>query len=72
MLKQSKIFKNGDVLTAEDLNSLTEDIGYAQFNGKVISLIGDSASTYEGYTPVADGWNLKHRNRYPNAAPDCP
>ena len=70
MSYQSKFFQNGDILHAEDLNNLTEGIGYTQFKGKVISLIGDSASTYEGYTPIADGWNLKHRNRYPNAAPD--
>lgn len=78
MSYSSKKFKNGDVLLADDLNNLDDGILecqsanniYSQFKGKIISLIGDSASTYEGYTPVADGWNLKHRNRYPNAAPD--
>jgi len=35
------------------------------YNGKVISIMGDSISTFTGYTPVADGFNLAHRNRYP-------
>ena len=29
--------------------------------------MGDSISTYAGYTPVADGHNLNHRNRYPQS-----
>jgi len=34
------------------------------YAGKVISILGDSISTLEGYIPVADGFNLKHRTRY--------
>ncbi|MBQ9130841.1 MAG: leucine-rich repeat protein, partial [Clostridia bacterium] len=33
--------------------------------GKVISILSASTSTFEGYTPVADGFNLDHRDRYP-------
>ena len=63
-------FTKGQVLQADDLNNLAEGNPYSRFKGKIISIIGDSASTYEGYTPVADGHNLKHRNRYPDGAPD--
>lgn len=63
-------FTKGQVLQADDLNNLAEGNPYSRFKGKIISLIGDSASTYEGYTPVADGHNLKHRSRYPDGAPD--
>ena len=35
------------------------------FDGKVISILSASTSTFEGYTPVADGFNLDHRDRYP-------
>lgn len=35
------------------------------FEGKIVSILGDSISTFAGYTPVADGHNLQHRNRYP-------
>ena len=37
----------------------------ADFSGKVISILSASTSTFAGYTPVADGFNLAHRNRYP-------
>ncbi len=37
------------------------------FEGKVISILGDSISTFEGWIPVADGHNLAHRKRYPQA-----
>ena len=33
--------------------------------GKVISILGDSISTFAGYIPVADGFNLEHLSRYP-------
>ena len=35
--------------------------------GKSISILGDSISTFEGYIPKADGVNLEHRPRYPQA-----
>jgi len=31
----------------------------------VVSILGDSISTFEGYIPEADGVNLKHTTRYP-------
>ena len=37
----------------------------ANFEGKVISILGDSISTFAGYIPVADGFNLAHKTRYP-------
>ena len=35
------------------------------YQGKVISIMGDSISTYEGYIPDDDGINLAHRSKYP-------
>ena len=35
------------------------------FEGKVISILGGSNCTFAGYIPVADGFNLEHRPRYP-------
>jgi len=37
------------------------------FAGKIISILGDSISTFAGYIPVADGFNLEHLSRYPDA-----
>lgn len=36
-----------------------------RYKGKIISILGDSISTYAGYIPEADGVNLAHRPRYP-------
>ncbi len=36
-----------------------------RFKGKIISILGDSISTFAGYIPEADGINLPHRPRYP-------
>ena len=36
-----------------------------RYKGRIISILGDSISTFEGYIPVADGKNLAHRTRYP-------
>lgn len=35
------------------------------FAGKVVSIMGDSISTFEGWIPIEDGHNLNHRKRYP-------
>ena len=35
------------------------------YQGKVISILGDSISTFAGYIPIADGFNLEHIARYP-------
>jgi len=37
----------------------------ADYEGKVISILSASTSTFAGYIPVADGFNLEHRSRYP-------
>lgn len=34
-------------------------------SGKVISILGDSISTFSGYIPTADGWNEEHPAAYP-------
>ena len=34
-------------------------------SGKVISILGDSISTFRGYIPTADGWNEEHPAAYP-------
>ena len=39
----------------------------ANYKGKVISILGDSISTFAGYIPTADGFNLEHLSRYPDA-----
>ena len=39
----------------------------ANYEGKVISILGDSSSTFAGYIPEADGFNLAHRARYPQS-----
>lgn len=36
-----------------------------RYKGRIISILGDSISTFEGYIPEADGKNLAHRTRYP-------
>lgn len=61
-------FTNGMVLEASHLNNLENGIMSIpdnSFKGKVISILGDSISTFSGYIPVADGHNLTHRARYP-------
>ena len=37
----------------------------ASYQGKVISVMGDSISTFAGWIPTADGYNLEHLPRYP-------
>ena len=44
-----------------------EHTNLANYKGKVISILGDSISTFAGYIPVADGFNLAHRPRYPQS-----
>ena len=44
-----------------------ETDGTNAFQGKTISILGDSISTFDGYIPVADGFNLQHLARYPQA-----
>ncbi|MBQ7875232.1 MAG: hypothetical protein IJ306_08775, partial [Oscillospiraceae bacterium] len=37
----------------------------ANYEGKVISILSASTSTFARYIPTADGFNLEHRARYP-------
>ena len=39
----------------------------ANYEGKVISILGDSISTFAGWIPAADGFNLEHLARYPQS-----
>lgn len=38
------------------------------FEGKILSILGDSISTFEGYVPTSDGHNLEHRSTYPSSS----
>ena len=44
-----------------------EYLSSGKYEGKVISILGDSISTFAGYIPEADGFNLEHLSRYPDA-----
>ena len=44
---------------------LAEEPDLSAYQGKVISILGDSISTFAGYIPKADGFNLEHLARYP-------
>ena len=46
-------------------NCLEEHPSLVNYKDKVISIFGDSISTFKGYIPVADGFNLEHLPRYP-------
>lgn len=61
--------ENGILDNIEAIKSLNIASGNVErsFEGKVISILGDSISTFEGWIPVADGHNLAHRKRYPQA-----
>lgn len=50
----------------ENGNAAASEI--ADYSGKVISIMGDSISTFAGYIPEADGFNLAHRARYPDTS----
>ena len=43
----------------------TEEAETSSYKGKVISILGGSTCTFDGYIPEADGFNLTHRPRYP-------
>lgn len=61
--------ENGILDNIEAIKNLNVASGNIEksFEGKVISILGDSISTFEGWIPVADGHNLAHRKRYPQA-----
>lgn len=61
------ITKQGTKLLAEHFQHIEDgicDIANNTFQGKVVSVLGDSISAMNGYIPVADGWNLKHDPQY--------
>lgn len=63
-------FQDGKTLRGSQLNHMEDGIfnlAAGGFEGKVISILGDSISTFAGYIPVADGHNLTHRARYPQS-----
>ena len=60
---QDMLDQFADVVIAA-LNGMTKLL-----DGKVVSILGDSISTYTGWIPVADGHNLTHRARYPENTP---
>lgn len=43
-----------------------ETIERNYYENKVVSILGDSISTFDGYIPVDDGVNLEHATFYPN------
>lgn len=59
--------ENGILSNEEAIKNINASSGNVSnsFSGKVISILGDSISTFEGWIPVADGHNLTHRKRYP-------
>ena len=71
--KQEELVSGTNIKTINDLSILGEgnliidgqggDSTHG-WQGKVVSILGDSISTFEGYVPVADGHNLTHRVRY--------
>lgn len=56
----SHIYKNGICTVCGEAHP-----NLVNFQGKVISIMGDSISTFAGYIPTADGFNLEHLPRYP-------
>ena len=54
-------------LTAEQLIAMEDAIIDNEYSlkGKVISVLGDSISTFKGYIPTADGFNEEHPHTYP-------
>ena len=62
----------GKVLGIDSTGAVIPTVNEAQpstngLSGKVLSIMGDSITTFAGWTPVADGHNLTHRNRYPQS-----
>lgn len=68
MSYKKQTWNTGDVVTATKLNHIEEGISNS-FNsvwkGKVVSIMGDSISTFKDYIPIVDGHNLTHRTYYP-------
>ena len=71
MSYEKQTWKTGDIVTAEKLNNIEEGISsidsFFPWKGKIVSIMGDSISTFSGYIPIADGHNLNHRAFYPTS-----
>jgi len=48
----------------EEYDAIIKKSNPLNWEGKIVSILGDSISTFEGYNPTADGTNLNHRVRY--------
>ena len=55
-------------LTEEVTEPEIAPVSETEEDALVISVMGDSISTFQGYIPTADGVNLAHATFYPNAA----
>lgn len=54
-------YKNGVCAECGEVHPNLEN-----YKGKVISVLGDSISTFKGYIPTADGFNEAHPSTYPS------
>ncbi|MBR3935986.1 MAG: leucine-rich repeat protein [Oscillospiraceae bacterium] len=52
----------------ENTELFSEITETAEDEGKTVSILGDSISTFSGYIPAEDGVNLEHATFYPNSA----
>jgi lysophospholipase L1-like esterase len=69
-VNQMKIQDTNDYFVANGLDDILQEIGRQLengFEGKILSILGDSISTFEGYVPTSDGYNLEHRTTYPSS-----
>ena len=67
---QMNILDTNDYFVANGLDDILQEIGGKfknGFEGKILSILGDSISTFEGYVPTSDGYNLEHRTTYPSS-----
>lgn len=60
LLDRAHEYENGSCLGCGK-----KDYSNHNYKGKVISILSASTSTFAGWIPVADGFNLEHRARYP-------
>lgn len=58
--------EDGIIECQEAINNVNKSTSSYSLAGKVISVLGDSISSYQGYIPVADGFNEAHPHAYPS------
>lgn len=61
------VTKEGTKLLAKHFQHIEDgicDLANNTFQGKVVSVLGDSISAMKGYIPVDDGWNKQHQHQY--------